>query len=905
MEFRDLNEDEEWIKSECIKNLGIFGLNKANDLKQRSRVRWAIDGDDNSAFFHGVINRRKASNFIHGLSVDGKWTQEPNKIKKEILSFFRNLYVEKRVVRPLVRCHGIKRISQEDANVISGPFSDKEIKEAVFACGSDRAPGPDGVNFRFIKKFWHLFEHDFGEIMRHFFQFGAFNQGSGSSFITLIPKSKDPTTLRDYRPINLIGVISKTVSKITATRFKKVIGKVISSTQSAFVKDRFILDSPLMLNEVMAWLKQRKKKALLLKIDFEKAYDNVNWKFIIDILDQMGFPAKWRMWMEGILSSARSAVLVNGSPTFEFQCQKGLRQGDPISPFLFLVVMEILSCLISNACNLGCFKGINTPNGGPVMSHFLYADDALILGEWSVENIKTIARILRIFHICSGLKINFHKSNIFGLGVTEEELESMASILGCKTGSFPFKYLGISVGANMNRIYNWNPVVDIFQKRLSSWKAQSFSIGGRITLIKAVLESLPIYYFSLFKAPVKVVNKLESLMRRFLWAGKEEVKKMHWVSWDRVALPKKLGGLGLCKLNYINISLLTKWIWRFKAEEDSLWKLVIKAIHGKERKWAFLPLNSAVSGVWKTLVKIVEGTVIKGKGLNVLIKGHPGTGRHIKFWSDFWIGDRPLMFLWPNLYNKEADILCSIADRLAVVGNQPVYAWNWSGHSLSVSERADLIELELFLREVRLSNQFDKWCWSDAKDGLFHTAVVRKSLVEEKAVSYDFIMEWVSWVPAKCGVFFWRALQDKIPTRSALVKRNINIPDPYCCFCGDYEESTDHLFTGCSLAVRVWALFCGWARLPPLFAFSFRDLAEFHKVCNLNKEEKTVVKGLIIIGSWCIWKERNDKIFSNSGGRSEDIMRNIKSLGFLWLKNRSKFKDIVWVEWCIFPMYML
>ncbi|XP_021986598.1 uncharacterized protein LOC110883039 [Helianthus annuus] len=204
--------------------------------------------------------------------------------------------------------------------------------------------------------------------------------------------------------------------------------------------------------------------------------------------------------------------------------------------------MEILSRLISNASTSEIFKWINTPNGGPVVSHFLYADDALILGEWSKENIQTIARILRIFHICLGLKINFHKSNLFGLGVSEEETEGLASILGCRTGTFPFKYLGISVGANMNRINNWYPVVDTFQKRLSSWKALSFSIGGRVTLIKAVLESLPIYYLSTFKEPVKVVEKHESLMKRFLWAGNDSVKKMHWVSWDRVALPKNLGG---------------------------------------------------------------------------------------------------------------------------------------------------------------------------------------------------------------------------------------------------------------------------------------------------------------------------------------------------------------------------
>ncbi|XP_076888771.1 secreted RxLR effector protein 78-like [Bidens hawaiensis] len=123
-------------------------------------------------------------------------------------------------------------------------------------------------------------------------------------------------------------------------------------------------------------------------IDFEKAFDNVKWNFLMSIMEQMGFPDKWCKWILRILSSARSSVLVNGSPTFEFQCFKGLRQGDPISPFLFIIVMEAFSCMFRRAAEAGIFKGIQTPNGGPILSHLLYADDAMIMGEWSLANLK-------------------------------------------------------------------------------------------------------------------------------------------------------------------------------------------------------------------------------------------------------------------------------------------------------------------------------------------------------------------------------------------------------------------------------------------------------------------------------------------------------------------------------------
>ncbi|XP_022001092.1 uncharacterized mitochondrial protein AtMg01250-like [Helianthus annuus] len=204
-------------------------------------------------------------------------------------------------------------------------------------------------------------------------------------------------------------------------------------------------------------------------------------------MKQMNFPNRWCNWIEGVLCSARSSVLVNGSPTFEFNCEKGIRQGDPISPFLFLIVMEGLSSLIRMACDKGMFQGVRLNKDGHTISHLLYADDALVMGEWTQSNLNALKRILRIFHMCSGLRINLHKSNLFGIGKSMEDIDIGAIGMGCKPGAFPFKYLGIIVGANMNRISNWDSIVDIFKKRLSSWKASMVSMAGRVTFIKAVL----------------------------------------------------------------------------------------------------------------------------------------------------------------------------------------------------------------------------------------------------------------------------------------------------------------------------------------------------------------------------------------------------------------------------------
>lgn len=355
MEVRPLEEEEEWIRLECLKSLSEMDRRKTSDLFQKSRSKWASYGDENTAFFHRIIKHKATTNKIHGLEINGRWCTVPSRVKKEIFSHFRDRFKEPNVARPKILGGGFKVLSVHEADVLVIPFSKTEIKLAVWDCGDNKARGPDGFNFKFIKRFWDVLELDFLRLFEFFHQSEMVNNACVSSFIALVPKFRDAAGTKDFRPINLIGVISKVISKVLANRLKGVLNSVVSLHQSAFIAGRFILDGPLMVNEIMAWWKKNKKKGMLFKLDFEKAYDHLNWDFLDSILEIMGFPTKWRGWIKGIVSSARSSVLVNGSPTFEFKYHRGLRQGDPISPFLFVLAMEAFSVMISNSCSNGFF----------------------------------------------------------------------------------------------------------------------------------------------------------------------------------------------------------------------------------------------------------------------------------------------------------------------------------------------------------------------------------------------------------------------------------------------------------------------------------------------------------------------------------------------------------------------
>ncbi|GKE73337.1 hypothetical protein Tco_1535378 [Tanacetum coccineum] len=188
--------------------------------------------------------------------------------------------------------------------------------------------------------------------------------------------------------------------------------------------------------------------------------------------------------------------------------------------------MEGLHCAMSNAVNSRLIRGIKLDSFDITLSHLFYADDVVITTDWNSCDIDNIIRVLHVFYLASGLRINIHKSNIYGIVVSNDEISSLASRTGCAASFFPFTYLGLPIGANMNLTSSWNILIDRFQKRLSSWKANLLSIRGCLTLIKAVLGSLGIYYLLIFKAPESILNTLESLRSRFFWGGSQDSKNM-------------------------------------------------------------------------------------------------------------------------------------------------------------------------------------------------------------------------------------------------------------------------------------------------------------------------------------------------------------------------------------------
>nr|GEZ00030.1 RNA-directed DNA polymerase, eukaryota, reverse transcriptase zinc-binding domain protein [Tanacetum cinerariifolium] len=287
------------------------------------------------------------------------------------------------------------------------------------------------------------------------------------------------------------------------------------------------------------------------------------------------------MWEHEDQMKSKGSVIVNGSPTKEFQFHKGLKQGDPLSPFLFILVMESLHVSFQRVVDVCLFKGIKVASS-LYISHLFYADDAIFMGQWNQSNIDTITRVLEVFHRASGLSINMNKSKLMGISVDISKVKQAAMKIGCLILKTPFTYLGSRVGGLMSRIQSWNDIIESMVSRLSRWKLKTLSIGGILTLLKSVLGAILIYHMSIFKVPMKVLQNMESIRSRFFNGADINYKKPSWVRWKNVMASKDTGGLGVSSLFALNRALMFKWVWRFISQKSSLWASVIKVLHSED-----------------------------------------------------------------------------------------------------------------------------------------------------------------------------------------------------------------------------------------------------------------------------------------------------------------------------------
>ena len=464
----------------------IWYARKESYWRQLAREKFVKLNDRNTKYFHAVALGRRRKKRILLLKVENRLVKGPRKIKKEAVRFFRRLYSQPSGPEVDLDEGLLPKLNGNLAEELEQRPSIEEIKEAVWSCDPSKAAGYDGFNINFIKKMWDNIGDEISSFVLNFFDTGYLPEEINMTWVVLIPKIDSAEEFKDFRLISMVGCLYKVIAKILARRLKRVMPDLIGEAQSVFVQNRQSLDGVLIANEVISWIKKRKKQVALLKLDFHKAYDMVKWSFVDKVLASMGFGTRWCGWIRPCISSISMSVLINGSPSAHFKLKRGFKQGDPISPFLFILVAEVLNRMILKAKDLDIIKGVVIGRDKVELTHLQFADDTLIFCPAKEQVIMNYRRLLDCFSLVSGLTINYSKSSVIPIGNKEVWAHVMGNKLKCKIQKLSIMYLGIPLGANPNKISTWKPVLDKVEKKLALWKAKLLFRAGGIVLIKAV-----------------------------------------------------------------------------------------------------------------------------------------------------------------------------------------------------------------------------------------------------------------------------------------------------------------------------------------------------------------------------------------------------------------------------------
>ncbi|GJV65988.1 RNA-directed DNA polymerase, eukaryota [Tanacetum coccineum] len=547
-------------------------------------------------------------------------------------------------------------------------------------------------------------------------------------------------------------------------------------------------------------------------------------------------------FFHGILNKKRSQSQIRGVMA------NGVWIDDPVKvkdEFL-MHFRSSLHISFQRVVDAGLFNGINL-SSTVNLSHLFYADDAIFIGQWNELNIDTLVRVLECFFRASGLRINMSKSKIMGVNVEDAKVKIAANKLGCLVLKTPFTYLGTKVGENMHRKHAWNEVVEKVLSRLSRWKLKTLSIGGRFTLLKSVLGSMPIFHMSIFKVPSSILNSLEVIRSRFFNGHEHKSNKATWFKWNKVLTSKEKGGLGVSSLFALNRGLLFKWLWRFYSQKDSLWTKVIKALYGEDGSLDKVGASAART-CWTTIVQEVK--VIQAQGINIhdFIKLKLGNGEDSRFWLDKWYEGGVLKRLFPRVYALELDKNISVSSKLKA----PSLVTTFRRNARSGIEQTQFDSMAEIMKTISLVPRVDRYIWSLENDGSFSVASIRKTLDDNRFQEESLSTRWVKSVPIKVNILAWKVKSNALPTRFNISRRGMDIDSIDCPICKMGVETTSHVFFQCNVVRQVMRKISSWWNVEYMEVNSYEEWRSWLVSTRIRSNIKVIIEG-IYYGLWSIF----------------------------------------------------
>eukprot|EP00253_Pinus_taeda_P032611 PITA_32611 len=623
------------------------------------------------------------------------------------------------------------------------PVTEDELLSAIKSFKKDKSPGPDGWPIEFFMHFYDMFKMDLLRMVEASRMSGNIHSALSSTFIALIPKKYRSDSFQDFRPISLCNTLMKIISKIVAKRLKPILNIFISRDQHAFLKDRNIWDVVAMTQECLYSMVMNNTEAAILKIDLKKAYDCVDWGLLRILLAKVGLRKKGIEWVMACVENVQYSIIINGIPSSFFKAERGLRQGCPLSPLLFILVMNSLSLQINKAV----------------------ADRR--------------CRLVKILAL---------------LGIGQDSIRN------------GIKYLRFNLKAKGNRKQEWLWLIDRFYRKISGWEWRLLSLAGRFILVQAVLSQLAVYWAHIYLLPASIIKQMHSLAANFLWGGKSFQSKIHLVKMEDISRLRKESGWGLLNMRTFGNALLCKSLHRGIFGEGPWSKLINrKYLKGRGMEYWYRRNSLGIkrgSAIWLSLRKlqpffmenlrwrIYSGTnILIGfdsiiNGLVSLIpsplvrflhaKGFFTWDKLIKAWSHsspVWI-DGSDLHLPPSLHPLWESTVQSLSGlEIHRSGTKDVLAWALPHTPLPICVKH------------------------------LYAALSKRSAISSQLV---FPMPlWKVTCPLKMVLFSWLIFCNRNLTWEVLQRKGWQGPG-CCAMCQNAVESNLHMFFQCPSSMLIW-----------------------------------------------------------------------------------------------------
>lgn len=817
-------------------------LCEENIAHQRSRVQWLALGDQNTPYFHKKIAANWNTSKITSLvNANGHIITDGEAIKQEAVNHFQGFYNKELQSYPGIDyLHSCikKKISTTKAQLLTIKATDKEILDILKSMKRNKSPGPDEFNVNFFLEAWDVVGRDFLNAVHHFLETGVLPHYANATVLALIPKCKNPTTMKDYRPISCCNTLYKCISKLIAQRLRSTLPDLVDKAQAAFIKGRNISDNILMAQEILkGYNRKRDGPRAAFKMDLNKAFDSCHWQFIIDVLILRGYPFPIVRWVHSCLTTARFSVKVNGELEGYFSSKRGIRQGCPLSPFLFVLVMDVLSEMLSNLTENSHFKwhqGMKKLK----LNHLCFADDLLMFCRGETHSISLLMNTLEQFKTLSGLSANPQKSSCY-LSQACVSLNSwILNTYGIEMGILPAKFLGVPLITKKLSKNNCQPLIARINSRLEAWTNHFLSFAGRLQLLKSVLQAICSYWTAHFLLPKGILYNLQQIFSRFLWNGNTPGRAKAKVAWSMVTLPITEGGLGikdLCEWNKAHI--IKHLLSIINPSTTSLWADWVKKTIIKNKSFWIIDKPNKCSWI---LRKVLDIRSEARQYITYIV----GNGQNTSLWFDPWHNNTPLCSVW----------------------NDPIISHSGYGHQAKVSDilsSSDGLsnDLPIWWQFIQLSSTFnidrhDEIRWSDTGLKRVKLSNIWEAIRHSSTYAPWTNSVWHKLLVPRFSFLHWLIMHGRVGTLSRLKRFGV-VQQDFCYLCVNGIENVGHLFLECPYTQHVLRLVMhGRLQNFPIHWSAFKqDMDNFDK----NSLIDTIRIFAFQTVCYAIWRERNGR----------------------------------------------